>query len=133
MSDQNVELVIAAYEWINRKGTVPAHAWHLDGEYVNSRDDPDHATYRGHEAIEQLFASWVEAYPDLQLEPVETRANGDRVFVWIRYTGHGAGSGAPLEMELAHIVTVEDGKVRRLEEYMDRAEGLAVAGLAEQP
>jgi hypothetical protein len=37
----------------------------------------------------------------------------------------------PIDMELAHIVTVKDGKIRRLEEYQDRADALEAAGLRE--
>lgn len=43
----------------------------------------------------------------------------------MRFSGHGAGSGAPMVMELSHIWFVEDGRFRRVEEYFDRAEGLA--------
>jgi ketosteroid isomerase-like protein len=34
-------------------------------------------------------------------------------------------------MELAHVLTVRDGKTARLVEYPDRAEALEAAGLAE--
>jgi ketosteroid isomerase-like protein len=74
---------------------------------------------------------WVEAYPDLQVEPLEIQTNGDRAFVWVRFSGHGAGSGVPIDMELAHVLTIRGGKTRRLEEYSERAEGLEAAGLRE--
>jgi ketosteroid isomerase-like protein len=32
-------------------------------------------------------------------------------------------------MEMAHVITLEDGRVRRLVEYFDREEGLKAAGL----
>ena len=67
----------------------------------------------------------------LRIEPLEVRANGDLVFVWTRFTGHGADSGVAMEIELAHLVTVEDGRTRRIEEYFDRGEALRAAGLAE--
>ena len=137
MSRENVDFVLAAYQWANRerrlgRAGLGRDGWHPDGEYVNSRSDPDHATYRGHDAIEGLFESWFTAYPDLQVVPQEARAKGDRVFVWVRFTGHAAEGNLPLEMELAHVVTLEDGKVRRLEEYMDREEALEAVGLREQ-
>jgi ketosteroid isomerase-like protein len=70
---------------------------------------------------------------DLHIEPLEIRSNGDRVFVWVRFTGHGADSGVAMEMELAHVLTLdEDGKTRRLEEYFDRHEALKAVGLSEQ-
>jgi ketosteroid isomerase-like protein len=131
MSQENVEIVLAAYEWGNRERRLARDWWHADGEYVNSREDPDHATYQGIEAIEKLFASWIAAYPDLQVHPIEARTNGNRVLVWVRFSGHGAESGLPLDMELAHVITLEDGKVKRLEEYLDRAEALQAVGLRE--
>jgi ketosteroid isomerase-like protein len=124
------ELIRWGYDWFNREQEPPP-TWLADGEFVNSREDPDHATYRGIDAIRAQHQGWFDSYPDLHVEPLEIRANGDRVFVWTRFTGHGADSGAAMEMELAHVLTLENGRTRRLEEYSDRAEGLAAVGLAE--
>jgi ketosteroid isomerase-like protein len=87
------------------------------GVYMNSADDPDPHVHRGFEAVSRQIARWVETYPDLQVEPLEIQTNGDVAFVWVRFSGHGAGSGVPIDMESAHVVTVEAGKVRRVEEY----------------
>ena len=108
----------------------PPTVWHPDGEFINAREDPDHAVYRGIDAITEQHQGWFDAYPDLRVEPLEIKANGDRVFVWARFTGHGADSGAAMEMELAHVITVEDGRTRRMEEYFDRDEALRAVGLS---
>ena len=126
-----VDFVLASYERGNRAQQLDVDSWHPDGEYVNAREDPDHAIYRGVGAIQKLFASWIEAYPDVRVEPIDARANGERVFVWVRFSGHGAASGMPLDMEMAHVITLEDGRIRRLQEYFDRAEALAAVGVAE--
>ena len=42
-----------------------------------------------------------------------------------------SASGAPLDMELAHVYTMRDGKAASAHEYMDRAEALDAAGLSE--
>ena len=81
--------------------------------------------------MRQQIGRWVEAYPDLQVEPLEIQTNGDRAFVWVRFSGHGAESGVPIDMELAHVHTFKGGKLRRIEEYSDRADGLEAAGLSE--
>jgi hypothetical protein len=47
----------------------------------------------------------------------------------VRFSGHGAGSEVPIEMELAHAVTVKSDKVLRVEEHSDRADGRRAAGL----
>jgi ketosteroid isomerase-like protein len=116
----------AAYAWFNHRREPPP-MWHPDGEFINSYEDPDHATYRGIDAIRKQHQGWIDAYPDLHVEPVEIRANGDLVLVWVRFTGHGADSGAA--MELAHVVTIEGGRTRRVEEYFDRAAAIRAAGL----
>jgi hypothetical protein len=132
MSREEIEAFVrSAYEAVNREKRAVPEWWHPDGEFINSREDPDHAVYRGFEAIARQHAGWFDSYPDLHVEPLEIIPNGNRAFVWTRFTGQGAESGIPLEMELAHIWTVEDGKIRRIEEYFDRAEGLEVAGLSE--
>ena len=83
------------------------------------------------QALEQQFASWLEAYPDLRVEVLDAQANGDKVLLWVRFVGHGAASGIPLDMELAHLYTMRDGKAAKAVEYMDRDEALKAAGLSE--
>lgn len=129
--DENVKFVLESYEWGNRERKFAQDWWHADGEWINSREDPDHAIHRGTQAIEKLYASWMEAYPDLRVHPVEAKASGSHVFLWVRFSGQGAASGIPLDMELAHVVTLEDGRIRRLVEYFDRREALEAAGLAD--
>jgi ketosteroid isomerase-like protein len=140
MSQESVEdFIRSAYARFNRAEPDPSGQrelasldfWHPDGVYVNSASDPDPDVHEGLEAVRQQVGRWVEAYPDLQVEPLEIQTNGDLAFAWVRFSGHGAGSGVPIDMELAHIVTVKDGKIRRLEEYPDRADGLEAAGLRE--
>ncbi len=127
-SQENEDLARAGYDWFNREREPPP-TWLDDGEFINAAEDPDHAVYRGIEAIRAQHQGWFEAYPDLRVEPLEIRSKGDLVFVWTRFTGHGADSGATMEMELAHVITVEGGRTRRLREYLDRGEALRAAGL----
>ena len=130
MSQENVEAVLAAYARFNAGDKQPSlDNWHEDAEYVASSEDPDSDTHRGIEAIRQQVARWVEAYPDLRVEPLETRSNGDKVLAWVRFIGHGAASGLPIDMELAHVCTVRNGKTVRLVEYNDRTEALEAVGL----
>lgn len=126
--ERTEELIRWGYDWFNRE-KAPPPTWLDDGEFVNAREDPDHATYRGIDAIRKQHRGWFESYPDLQVEPLEIRSNDDRAFVWVRFTGHGADSGVAMEMELAHVFTFEGERTRRLQEYFDRGEALAAVGL----
>jgi len=98
---------------------------------VNWQEDVDSAAHRGIEAIRLRFARWHEVYPDVRVEVLDARANRDYVFVWVHLTGHGAGSVVPIEMEMAHVYTLRDGKVARTAEYFDRAEALEAVGLSD--
>jgi uncharacterized protein len=132
MSQEGVEFVLDGYARFNAGERRPElWFWHEDAEFHASRTDPDAAVHRGIDAIRRQFESWVEAYPDLQVEPLEAKGNGDQVFLWVRFAGHGANSGLPIDMELAHVYTLRDGRVARLVEYPARAEALAAAGLSE--
>jgi ketosteroid isomerase-like protein len=130
MSQEIEDWVRTQYDRFNGGERLPsANAWHADGVYVNSSDDPDPGTHDGLDAITKQFQTWIDAYPDLRVDPLEILVNGDRVLVWARWSGHGAGSGIPIEMEMAQVVTIDNGKIRRIEEYADRAEALQAAGL----
>jgi ketosteroid isomerase-like protein len=132
VSQGDTERLLAAYARFNAGDKEPSlDYWHEDAEYVASSDDPDSDTHRGIAAIREQFARWVEAYPDLRVEPLEVKSNGDMIFVWVRFAGHGAASGLPIEMELAHVHTVREGKTIRLAEYTDGRDGLNAVGLAE--
>jgi ketosteroid isomerase-like protein len=132
MARENVEFALDGYARYNAGERVPElWYWHQDAEYHASREDPDAAVHRGIDAIRRQYERWEEAYPDLNVVPLEAKGAGDRVFLWVRFVGHGAGSGLPIEMELAHVLTFADGRVRRLEEYTDRAEALRAAGLSD--
>jgi ketosteroid isomerase-like protein len=132
MSQENVEILLDGYARYNEGERIPGlWFWHPDAEYHVAREDPDSAVHRGIDAIRQQFANWHQAYPDLRVEVLDARANGDRVLLWVRFAGHGATSGIPLEMELAHLYTMRDGKAAKLVEYMNRDEALEAVGLSE--
>jgi ketosteroid isomerase-like protein len=132
MSQENLKFVLDGYARFNAGERKPElWFWNEDAEYHASREDPDAAVHRGIDAVRAQFARWTDAYPDLTVEPLEAKENGDKVFLWVRFSGHGEGSGAPVEMELAHVITMRDGKAARTVEYSDRAEALEAAGLSD--
>jgi ketosteroid isomerase-like protein len=132
MSEENVQILLDAYARYYAGDRIPdLWFWHPDAEYHVAREDPDSAVHRGFDAIRQQVASWHEAYPDLRVEILEAlEASEDRVLLWVRFVGHGATSGIPLEMQLAHLYTMRDGKAVKVVEYMDRSEALEAAGLS---
>jgi ketosteroid isomerase-like protein len=116
--------------------TLVPQLFHPDAEYYVASEDPDSTVHRGIDAIRKHTENWIDAYPDLQIEPLEGKANGDQVFDWLRFVGHGASSGVPIEMKFAvpiemkfaAVVTLHDGKFARVAEYYVRSEALKAVG-----
>jgi ketosteroid isomerase-like protein len=132
VEERNVRLVLDGYARFNAGERVP-ELWFFtpDAEYHVAREDPDSAVHRGLDAVRRQYAAWVESYPDLTVEPLEAKGSGNKVFLRVRFSGHGGASRAPVEMELSHVLTMRDGKATRIAEYFDRAEALEAAGLSE--
>ena len=127
-----VEKVVAGYARYNAGERTPElDYWHEDAEFHASSMDPDTSVHRGIEAIRKQFTTWEDAYPDLRVEILEAKGTGDDVFAWVQFVGHGAASGVPIEMELAHVHTFRGDRVARLVEYPTRAEALKAVGLSD--
>jgi ketosteroid isomerase-like protein len=129
---ENVEIVLAAYERFSAGERTPdgLGIWDERGEFRPAREDPDFAIHRGIDELRSHYASWVDAYPDLTLKPVEACGRDDTVFLWISASGRARQSGVPLGMHLAHVITMRDGKITRLLVYTSKSEGLRAAGLS---
>ncbi len=134
MSQENVEIVRRTVEAI------------LRGEWEQAAQllDPDaegHGTVgglsegtvmRGIAQFRQSFEQEdAEAWDERRLEAEEFLDAGDRVVVLVREFRRGRGSGIELETNTAVVFEVRDGRVVRIQGYMDRAEALEAAGLRE--
>jgi len=132
-SRANMQIVLDSYPRLNTGdlATLVPQFYHPDAEWHVASEDPDSAVHHGIEAIRKHIETWIDAYPDQKIEPLEGRANGDQVFVWVRFVGRGAASGAGIEMKLAHVFTLRDGRCARVDVYYDRTEALKAVGLEE--
>jgi ketosteroid isomerase-like protein len=133
MSEENVELARRYVEAFNQ-GVLDAteHLRHPDVEVVDPPNLPDADTYVGEAAgrarVESLMAfGW-----DGQFRVREYLEAGEEVVVIWQMKGRGAIGEVPLDIpELAHIIAFEGGLVRRVRQYLTRAEALEAAGLSE--
>jgi ketosteroid isomerase-like protein len=129
MSRENVEAVRRQHEHFNRTGEGLPEIYHSDAKWVAAREDPDAATHRGLDAIRHYFAQWTGTFESFDLRADELIDAGEKVFAWIRFSGRGASSGIPVELEQAQVWTFRSGQVVQVEEYFDRVEALGAAGL----
>ncbi|MDX6581673.1 MAG: hypothetical protein QOI10_857 [Solirubrobacterales bacterium] len=71
----------------------------------------------------------LEAWEERRLEPEEFIDAGDDVVVFLHEYRRGKGSGVELEGETGVVYRVSEGRVVRIQGYMDRNAALAAAGL----
>ena len=133
MSQENVEITRRAYEHFIETGDVPAELY--DSDYVldmsGFRGWPERQTYRGVEGLRAFLADWLEPWDDYEFEVEELRDTEDKVVAIVRQRGRSKATGVPVEMHLAHVITLRAGRFIRLEMYSTPDQGLEAAGLRE--
>jgi ketosteroid isomerase-like protein len=128
---ENLEIVREIYEEMNRRNW-PAILAALDEQVVlvvHESVGPEAGTFRGREAVGRWFGDWFLAFgKDYRFELEEARSLGDRVLVVARHHGHGRYSGADVEQVNAQVLSLQEGKVARMELYGSRGEALESVG-----
>src|SRR3954452_6564664 len=132
MSKENIELIQRQIEAFNRgdwEGSVEG----IDPgiEWVVAREHPASRTVRGLDELREYRADWNQMLDRLTLE-VEEIVDGDDLIVSVgRIKGTGSDSGAETEVPIAFVSRFRDGRVVRVEEYLDPDVALEAAGLRE--
>jgi ketosteroid isomerase-like protein len=122
---EDVETLRGAYEAFNERG-VEAILEHLaSGFQVRDRESsPDRETRFGREGIKDLFASYMEAFDALRLEPEEFIDADGKVLVSLHQLARGKGSGARVVSRVAHLWTMEGGAAAQLRIFADKETAL---------
>jgi ketosteroid isomerase-like protein len=134
MAERNVEIVRQLYEHVNKRH------WDLMAELL----DPNVAQHgtvggleegsvvRGRSEIAQLYESEADAWDQQRIEAERLIGAGDQVVVFQREYQRGRSSGLELVVETAAVLDLRDGRVVRIQGYMDRATALSAAGVSEE-
>ena len=131
MSEENVDVLRRAYEAFARDdvdGILPLLDEHI--EWRNTQDGPDAGVWHGHQGVRDWFAQTRELLGEMWFAPEEfVELPDDRVLVLVRGGFRGPQSGVEMEYPLAHLITLRDGLVTRLQIYADRRRAREAAGL----
>jgi ketosteroid isomerase-like protein len=134
MAERNVEIVRQVYECVNQR------RWDRMAELL----DPNVAQYgtiggveegsvvRGSSEITQMYESEADAWDRQRIEPERLIDAGSRVVVFQREYQRGRSSGLELAVKTAAVVDLRNGRVVRIQGYMDRAAALRAVGLPEE-
>lgn len=86
-------------------------------------------TSTGLEGLRRNWLDWLAPWATYRTTLDELIDAGDRVVVFFRDRGRREGMDLEVDLVGAEIWTIRDGKVARIEDYADRREALAAAGL----
>jgi ketosteroid isomerase-like protein len=133
VSQENVEALRGAYEWVRVNGTFPAHVATPDFIWDMSRFEgwPDRQVYEGVRGAEDFFADWGAVWDSWEPAVEAMHDVDDKMVAILRVRGRSKMSDAPIEMSMAHVVTFRDGKQTRTDNYSDPHEALKAVGLEE--
>jgi len=133
MSQEAVETLQVAYEAFNRRDWDAAfRAAHRDFELETADRVISPGTYRGTDGTRRFFEDLFEPFEEVVVEPQEFFERGDEVVVFILVRSRPRGSSAVVENRIAHLWTMRDAKVLRLQIFPEREKALEAAGLSGQ-
>jgi ketosteroid isomerase-like protein len=131
MSQENVEIVRASYEFANQTHTPDLDAFVADCEWHTRADLPDAGIRRGHDGLVKLASEWFGAFDHFRLDIEELLDAGDSVVVVTRLRGQVRSSRGEVDLPETQVCKMRDGKIAVVRAYRTKAEALKAVGLAE--
>jgi ketosteroid isomerase-like protein len=140
MSQENVEIVRGAYEALGdmpgvRRGDYDegyreyfAHDFELVPPPIYPDAEP---VYVGLEGWKRWLSQLDDVFDDWGFEVERHIDAGNQVVVLARTSGTAKQSGASVTIPVAHLHTLRDARIVRVEVFLDRAQALEAAGLSE--
>jgi ketosteroid isomerase-like protein len=130
MSQENLEVVrrAIAYEYYGVGDRAEAEAIFDPRVVLNPIDE---AASSGFAAMRADMERWASAFDDLKVTFEELIDAGDQIVVVAHHKGRGHASGVEVDTRFYEVYTLCEGKVSRVDEYVERAEALKAVGLAE--
>jgi ketosteroid isomerase-like protein len=134
MSQENVEIVMAAYDAAQRQdGRLGLQlldenvVWDMSGLGM-----PDLAKiYRGHDGILDFWGSWLAAWETIHFKTLDAEDHGDHVIVKVEQRNRGRASGVEVDFQYWQTFTVRGGTVTASSMAQTRPEALEAVGLRE--
>ena len=132
MTGENVEIVHDASSLMN-VGDFDAAFEMLDPdiEWVVAGEHPSSRTITGREALAEYQRDWQEVLGDMRVEYERVLDAGHAVVAIGTVRGTGTESGADVRVPIAFLITLRNGLIARVEEYLNPVDALEAAGLSE--
>ena len=90
---------------------------------------PGAETYHGPDGLRRAFEKWFEVWEWMHLDIEEITDAGDHVLFKLHQRAKGRGSEVEVEITSFNVYTFRDGKVTRIQLFIEREPALEAAGL----
>ena len=132
MSQQNVGIVRSLFSSFEKQGPEGTFRFlSPEIEWEVRPDLPDSRTYKGHDGVRELLATFEDVLDEQWYSPRELIPTGDLVVVPLRWGGRGRASRVKVEeREETWVLTLQDGAVTRVTEYATKEAALEAVGLS---
>ncbi len=122
---ENTQVVQQGYA-LFMKGDIPSllNTYSDDVEFIfsgNPEINPISGTFRGKDQIRNFFSIVADNLQFETFEPREFIAQGDKVVVLGHDRGIAKATGESFEQDWVHVLTVQNGKISRLQGFLDNS------------
>jgi ketosteroid isomerase-like protein len=133
MSQSDIEALRARYEAVSRGDRAAIYRDVQSGFTLKTPDRlPNAGTYLGGEEATRFVEEFWGPFEEVILEPQEFLESGDAIVVLLLARLRHRGSSAFVEIRVAYLWTMRDGKPIRCEWFPEREKALAAVGLWDQ-
>jgi ketosteroid isomerase-like protein len=134
VSQENVETFKRGLEAGNRRD-VEALLETLDPEIewqsvLHAMLRGEETVFRGHDGVREMLRDLWDAFEEIHIEMSEIRDVGDRVIAIGHSHIRGKASGVEIDVPLAQVTEVKNGKTISIQSYWDPKEALEAVGLS---
>jgi ketosteroid isomerase-like protein len=130
MEPELIARIRHSYDIFNTTGDFDESFLHPDIEWHNASEFPGAEVHHGVEAVRADLAAQGEAWDSRRVDVLDVVTSENAAAVHVRINARGKASGIDTAIEVTHVWAVEDGRVRRIEVFVDRKAALKAAGLA---
>jgi ketosteroid isomerase-like protein len=129
MSEENVQLARDGFEaWLQRDFDRLDEMCVSDFEFVPAiAAGVDGGSLRGRDEIEHFFEGLDEIWETFRIDTNEFRAVGERVLGLGHVTAKGRVSGLELDQPIFTVLSIRDGKLVRMQSFLDEQAALEAA------
>jgi ketosteroid isomerase-like protein len=132
-NSENIDVVRLATAAFNRGGfddvvdrfALPEYEWH------SAEGVPGGGAHRGREAVKSFVREYLGSWRSYSLEEEQLVEVGDRVLALVHVRAEGKASGVVLDVEVAYVHTLRDGRLLRTDVFFDRQSAFEAVGLKE--